>query len=488
MPGGKTYTVKAGDTLSKIAKREGLKSWEDIYHHADNAEFRKKRPDPDHIEPGDRVWIPAPPSSKLSAKVREKTHFVRKQGTLAVTEIRFGGERDIWYVRLDKKCADYVAPAAEFKCPDNHQHLAPVARRPDGQDPHWRLDAAKGKPEFNWPAVYVRDGTKSKPKRTIKASFRFEPAISGKLFIAAEGPEGIAVGEKEVAFKDGLANNVDFEFTKLPETVRKLSRMSLRWSFKKGAKEESAAGAVTTHTLYIVDNIPVPLNYDWSDKVIFEICDWACTWADGKKAPDTVLAAIWSQFSPVKATHATGLVYWKNYGRKVKPTDCIEDAIKILDAKKEKVRAAANCTVFDRVFICCLCLHGIAAAEIALAVNAQSRIGFDRSGKRYTCDAWMGTSCFGQGNQNGPPGWQSHWIADVITKSGWNLYDPSYGVQPKVSNPPAKGNTVDVLEYEFVGVDTYPCVQTATGDVDNHPAHKDASVLPHLFGMSLWTP
>jgi LysM domain len=52
------YTVKSGDNLSLIAKKHRLKSWRDIYDHADNRAFRAKRPDPNWIHPGDVVMIP----------------------------------------------------------------------------------------------------------------------------------------------------------------------------------------------------------------------------------------------------------------------------------------------------------------------------------------------------------------------------------------------------------------------------------------------
>src|SRR5262245_19773271 len=56
------YTVKPGDTLVLIAKRNGLSSWRDIYFLPENAPFRAKRPNPDRIFPGDQMLIPVDPS------------------------------------------------------------------------------------------------------------------------------------------------------------------------------------------------------------------------------------------------------------------------------------------------------------------------------------------------------------------------------------------------------------------------------------------
>lgn len=52
------YTIRSGDTLTRIAQRHGLPSWKDIYFLPENAPFRAKRPNPDKIFPGDVVLIP----------------------------------------------------------------------------------------------------------------------------------------------------------------------------------------------------------------------------------------------------------------------------------------------------------------------------------------------------------------------------------------------------------------------------------------------
>src|SRR3954451_13621692 len=52
------YTIQSGDTLSRIAQRNGLASWKEIYFLPENAPFRARRPNPDLIFPGDIVLIP----------------------------------------------------------------------------------------------------------------------------------------------------------------------------------------------------------------------------------------------------------------------------------------------------------------------------------------------------------------------------------------------------------------------------------------------
>lgn len=52
------YTVRSGDNLSALARRFNVRSWQDIYNLPDNAEFRRRRPNPNLIFPGDVVMIP----------------------------------------------------------------------------------------------------------------------------------------------------------------------------------------------------------------------------------------------------------------------------------------------------------------------------------------------------------------------------------------------------------------------------------------------
>ncbi|MEM8577875.1 MAG: LysM peptidoglycan-binding domain-containing protein [Pseudomonadota bacterium] len=58
MPKDTIHTVRRGDTLGKIAKKYGHASWKTIYDAPENAKFRKNRPDPNAIQPGDKITIP----------------------------------------------------------------------------------------------------------------------------------------------------------------------------------------------------------------------------------------------------------------------------------------------------------------------------------------------------------------------------------------------------------------------------------------------
>jgi len=55
------HVVKQGECLSSIARKYGFLSWRTIYDAPDNSDFRKKRPNPNVIYPGDKLAIPDPP-------------------------------------------------------------------------------------------------------------------------------------------------------------------------------------------------------------------------------------------------------------------------------------------------------------------------------------------------------------------------------------------------------------------------------------------
>lgn len=52
------HVVRRGDTLSRIAREHGLRTWREIYYHPDNIFFRRRRPNPFFIHSGDEINIP----------------------------------------------------------------------------------------------------------------------------------------------------------------------------------------------------------------------------------------------------------------------------------------------------------------------------------------------------------------------------------------------------------------------------------------------
>ena len=69
------HVVKRGEWLSTIAQHYGFADWKVIYNHPDNAEFRRLRPNPNVIEPGDQIVIPDPRSGSKGAGTGTSNQF-----------------------------------------------------------------------------------------------------------------------------------------------------------------------------------------------------------------------------------------------------------------------------------------------------------------------------------------------------------------------------------------------------------------------------
>jgi hypothetical protein len=70
------YTVRQGDTISKIAAAFRLAGWQSIYNHASNADFKKQRPNPNLIFPGDIVFVPEQQDRTESAATDQRHKYV----------------------------------------------------------------------------------------------------------------------------------------------------------------------------------------------------------------------------------------------------------------------------------------------------------------------------------------------------------------------------------------------------------------------------
>ena len=77
------HTVQQGECLSSIADSYGFADWHIIYDHAQNADFRQLRPDPNVIFPGDQLYIPDPDLKHESgATERLHTYELKAEKTL----------------------------------------------------------------------------------------------------------------------------------------------------------------------------------------------------------------------------------------------------------------------------------------------------------------------------------------------------------------------------------------------------------------------
>jgi putative peptidoglycan binding protein len=95
------HIVKQGEYLSKLAKSYGFSDYRTIWDHANNAELKKKRQNPNVLLPGDKLFIP-PRESKEESRSTEQKH-------------RFQVKRNKLMLRLTLEDA-FFKPIADVKC------------------------------------------------------------------------------------------------------------------------------------------------------------------------------------------------------------------------------------------------------------------------------------------------------------------------------------------------------------------------------------
>ena len=75
------YTVKQGDSLSKIAKNHGFQDYRTLWDHPRNADLKKKRKNPNVLFPGDILHIPEKQSKEISGGTGQRHRFKVKEKT-----------------------------------------------------------------------------------------------------------------------------------------------------------------------------------------------------------------------------------------------------------------------------------------------------------------------------------------------------------------------------------------------------------------------
>jgi N-acetylmuramoyl-L-alanine amidase len=69
------HTVEQGEYLASIAKDYGFSDWHTIYDHPQNAQLKKKRPNPNVLFPGDELFIPNKEMKEESCPTEKRTSF-----------------------------------------------------------------------------------------------------------------------------------------------------------------------------------------------------------------------------------------------------------------------------------------------------------------------------------------------------------------------------------------------------------------------------
>lgn len=92
------YVVQQGDCLSSIAKKFGFRDWKVIYDDPNNKDFKKLRPDPNVVYPGDELFIPdkKDATKKASANVEKLNKFkVKLPKTLLRIQVKDEEEKPL---------------------------------------------------------------------------------------------------------------------------------------------------------------------------------------------------------------------------------------------------------------------------------------------------------------------------------------------------------------------------------------------------------
>lgn len=76
------HVVSQGECLSSIAWSYGFPDWRVIYNHPKNADFKRLRPNPNLIFPGDVIYIPLPEFKEEACPTGQRHRFtVEHEGT-----------------------------------------------------------------------------------------------------------------------------------------------------------------------------------------------------------------------------------------------------------------------------------------------------------------------------------------------------------------------------------------------------------------------
>ena len=80
------HQVAAGDCVLSIAEQYGM-FWQTIWDDPQNAELKRRRPDPNVLAPGDEVFVPEKRLKSLN-KATDQTHKFLRKGTPAKVRLQ----------------------------------------------------------------------------------------------------------------------------------------------------------------------------------------------------------------------------------------------------------------------------------------------------------------------------------------------------------------------------------------------------------------
>ncbi len=118
-----SYTIKAGDNLSAIAKKFGPPNWQAIYKSSENQAFRAKRANPNLIYAGDILMLPDANTGGRSVGL--SVPFVHQESPMACWSA--GARMLFQYKNMSADPLDAVYKADTWITDDQYMDLARAA-------------------------------------------------------------------------------------------------------------------------------------------------------------------------------------------------------------------------------------------------------------------------------------------------------------------------------------------------------------------------
>jgi LysM repeat protein len=130
------HTVKQGEYLSKIAKQYGFADYKVIWNHPKNAEFKKKRKNPNILYAGDELFVPVKEGKDLSGATEQKHRFKVMRSPLKLRLVL----KDIGYKPLaNTKCVLHV-DGEQFELTSDAKGLVEYAIRSTAEQARLQVD------------------------------------------------------------------------------------------------------------------------------------------------------------------------------------------------------------------------------------------------------------------------------------------------------------------------------------------------------------
>jgi hypothetical protein len=218
------YVIREGDTLSKLARRFGLKRWEDIYSHDQNEDFRDLRPNPKVIVAGDHVWIPAKQANKGVLASGTMARFLGRTTDVTLRSLEFLTDHGV----LKENDADWTDSGTLIPAPEwTSQKSSPVSLHAPNTLRLKALLQIRSRAKKPIDGTFV--GTGNKPWSSLQAPTALQPK-SVEVEVAA-------VGE-------------------IPDVVGTLNIPAISWKVVVSDKDY-VVGRSGPHTLYVTYGQPI---------------------------------------------------------------------------------------------------------------------------------------------------------------------------------------------------------------------------------------